>query len=153
MENDAIRARVSAVKRMAHGVASYGRSQDAACTSARGDLNRAAAEFQSAVADSQRRLNAAHHRTDMAAADLAGCRENCEPLRRQLAEAQVAEQEAARRHQASQRALARFERASAELRSSMGIAQAAAQQLVPAARAHIQEYAEILTDYLRTGVS
>ena len=90
---------------------------------------------------------------EMAAAELGRCRENCEPLRRQLAEAQVAEQEAARRHQGNQRALSRFDQVSAELLSSMRTAEATAEDLIPAGRAHIQEYAEILTDYLRTGVS
>jgi len=153
MDNDAIRARVSAVREMAHAVTSYGRSLNAALTSARADLNRAGAEFQTAVADSQRHLNAAHRRREMAAAELGRCRENCEPLRRQLAEAQVAEQEAARGHQANQRAVSRFDQVSAELLSAIRTAEATAEDLIPAARAHIQEYAEILTDYLGTGVS
>lgn len=153
MENDAIRARVGAVKEMAHAVASYGRSLNAAVSSAKADLNRAAAEFQTAVADSQRKLSAARRRREMAATELDRCRENCEPLRRQLAEAQVAEQEAARQHQDNQRALSRFDQLSAELLSSVRTAETHAESLIPGARAHIQEYAEILTDYLRTGVS
>lgn len=153
MQNDAIRARVGEVKEMAHAVASYGRSLDAALSSARADLNRAAAQFQAGVADSQRKLGAARRRREMAAAELDRCRENCEPLRRQLAEAQVAEQEAARQHESNQRALSRFHQVSAELLSSMRTAETNAEALIPAARAHLQEYAEILTDYLRTGVS
>jgi len=152
MSGDVIHARVSAVKEIAHGVASYGRSLTAALASARADLNGAAAEFQAAVADSQRRVAAADRRTEAPAAALARCREGCEPLQRQLAEAKVAQDEARRRHERNRQAQAQFDRAAAELISSMGTARTAAEGMVPSARQHIQDYAEILTSYLKTGV-
>ena len=153
MSGDVIHARVSAVREIAHGLASYGRSLTAALASARADLNGAGAQFQSAVADSQRRLAAAERRTAAAAAALARCRERCEPLQRELAEATVAQDEARRRHARNRQAQAQFDRIAAELISSMGTARTAAETMVPSARQHIQEYAEVLTGYLKTGVS
>lgn len=153
MGDEAIHARVSAVKEIGHGVASYGRSLTATLSTARAGLNRAGAEFQTAVADSQRRLTAAQRRTEMAAAALARCRKGCEPLQREVAEVRVAEDEARRRHQRNRQAQAKFDRVAAELHTSMRTVQAAAETTVPSGRQHIQEYAEILTGYLKTGVS
>lgn len=153
MSGDVIHARVSAVKEIGHGVASYGTALSGALASARADLNRAAAEFQLVIADSQRRVSAAEHGTEMAAAALARCRERCEPLQRDLAEAKVAQQEAKRRHERNRHAQTSFERISAELYSSMRTVQTDAEKLVPAGRQRIEEYAEILTSYLKTEVS
>ena len=152
MSSGLIKARVSAVQEVAHGISSYGRSLTAALASARADLNRTGAEFQSALANSQRKLQAAERRTEMAQAELARCREGCEPLQRALAECRVAQDLAKRDHERNLQAQARFDRAAAELLSSMRTVQTSAETIVPTARQHVQEYAEKLAAYLKTGV-
>lgn len=153
MAEDLIHARVSAVKEIGHGLASYGKSVGAALSSARTDVNRAQAEFQLAVADGQRRLLAAERRTEMAAAELARCRDGCGALEKDLATARVAEQEAQRRVVRNRQAQARFERASTDLYSTLRTIEQSANEMVPAGRKFVQEYAEMLTAYLKTGVA
>jgi chromosome segregation ATPase len=153
MADDLIHARVSAVKEIEHGLTSYGKSLNAALASARTDVNRAQAEFQLAVVDSQRRLLAAERRTEMAAADLARCREGCEALEQALARARVEQQEAKRRADGNRQAQARFERASTDLYSTLRTIETSANELVPAGRKFVKEYAEMLTEYLKTSVS
>jgi chromosome segregation ATPase len=150
MSGEVVHARVSAVKEIANGIATYGRSLNAAVTSARADLNATGAEFQAAVAGSQRGLAAAERRTDAASDALACCRERCEPLQQELAEAKVAQDEARRRHERNRQAQAEFDRVASELISSMGATRIAAETMVPKARQHVQEYAETLTNYLRS---
>jgi chromosome segregation ATPase len=152
MSSEAIHARVSAVNELNHGLATYAKSLAAALSSARGDVNRAGGELQLVVADSQQKLRAAQRRTEMAAAALAACSEGCASLAQELAAARVAQQDAERRLERNRQAQARFERAWNELRPTMVAVEASAAEIVPAGRKYIREYAEILTDYLKTGV-
>lgn len=153
MADGLVHARVGAVNEIGHGLASYGKATAAALSSARTDLNRAQAEFQLAVADSQRQLRAAERRTEMAAAALARCREGCGGLAQALARAQAEQQAAQRRHERKCQAQARFERAAADLSSTLRTIEASAGELLPAGRAFVQEYAQMLTEYLKTSVS
>ena len=153
MSGELVHARVSAVKEISHGVASYGRSLTAVITSAHTDLNRAAAGFQVAVAHSQRQLDAAEQRTEAARAALERCIENCAPLEQELAAATVARNLAQDRHAKNLAAHAEFNRVASEILSSMRRVQTSAEAIVPVGRQHIQEYAEILTDYLKRGGS
>lgn len=153
MSGNEVHARVTAVTEIGHGLASYGKGFAAVLASARRDVNRCQAEFQLAVADSQRHYRAAERRTGMAAAALAQCSEGCGALERDLAEARVAEQEAQRGVERTRQAQARFDRAAAELYSSMRTIEATANEAVASGRKFVQEYAETLTDYLKTAVS
>lgn len=153
MSPDPVNARVSAVKLLGHGVASYGKALDAALASARADANAAQAEFQIAVATSQRKLADSQRRLEMARAELARCTEGCETLERAVAEAQVMTSMAKRDHEGNQQAQARCEQVVGDLLSSIRVAAASAEEKVPAASQHIREYAQTLSNYLRTGVS
>ena len=149
MSDDVVKARVKAVEVVNSSLGSYGRAVAAALASARGDLNRAQAEFQLALVESQRVLRTAQNRVAMAAAALARCRENCGELERELAQARVVEQEAVRRLERNRQAEARFSRAVSELYSSIRTVEAAANDSVPAGRRFVREYAETLTKYLQ----
>ena len=143
-----VQARIKAVKDLAHGLATYERALDTAVASARSDLNRASAEFQVAVADSYRRLNAATHRVEGLRLELARCRAGCEGIASALARAELERQDCERRLAGNRQAEARFERAASELQSSLGAVRSAADGTIPAGREAIRDYAEILTDYL-----
>lgn len=153
MPTELVRARVSAIAELGHGVASYGKSLAAALASARADINRAQSEFQDGVADSGRGLRLAERQTEIARAQLAACLEGCEGIRRALAHCLAAQGSAKRRHERNLQAQARFERAAADLHSSMRSVEGSAETIVPTARRHIQEYAQTLTAYLKIGVS
>lgn len=153
MTRSPVQARVAAVKEIAHGVTSYERRLQQTLDIARRDLNQATAEFQATVLSSNREVLAAARRREGARAELARCRENCGHLERALADATAAERMATQRHAANKAGQAAFELAAGDLRASLTAAAAGIKQSVPAARRHIDEYAEILTHYLQTGVS
>jgi chromosome segregation ATPase len=152
MSSDTINARVSAVTEIGHGLASYRKGLAAALSSARLDLNRADAELTMAVVKSQRDVLEAERRTEMACSELRRCREGCGALEEQLRRARAAQLAAQSRHDRHRQAQARVERAAAELRSSLQTIERSADELIPAGRRFVQEYAAILTEYLKTGV-
>jgi hypothetical protein len=148
-----VQARVQAVKDLAHGLATYERALGAAVASARSDINRAGAEFQVAVADSYRRLNAATHRVEGLRMDLARCERGCEGIASALGRAEVERQECERRVARNRQAEAQFHRTASELLSSLSAVRSAADATIPAGREAIRDYAEILTDYLARGAA
>jgi chromosome segregation ATPase len=150
---DPVHARVSAVKEIHHGLASYDRAFATALSSARADVNRAHAEMQLVVADSQRQLLAAERRTAMAQAELARCQEGCGALEQAVARARVQQADAQRRLERNRKAQAHLERAVAELSSTIRAVEASTGELVPAGRKFVQGYAEILSEYLASGSS
>ena len=143
-----VQARVQAVKDLHNGLVTYERALGAALASARSDLNSADVEFQLAVIESQRRLHAAEHRVEGLRHELARCQEGCQGLANALARAEMERQQCERGVLRNQQAQARFQRAAAELRSSMGTVAAAAGNAIPSGREAILEYSQILTDYL-----
>jgi chromosome segregation ATPase len=151
--DEAVRARVGAVRELGNGLGTYAKSLTTAVASARADLNRAGAEFQLAVADSQRALLAAERRAEMARMELARCQEGCGDLERQYAAARAAVQMAQKRHETSKKAQARFDRAAADLASVLRTTETSANELIPGGRKFIVDYGEILSSYLKTGIA
>lgn len=146
---DEVDVRVRAVNELNHGVRSYGRSVEQAVASARSDLNATGAEFQAAVANTDRRRIAARHRVDSAADELDGCREGCEPLVRALAEARAGLQLAENDHSKNLAGQRQFEQIARDTLGDLSASSSRAEQVVSRGTARLREYAEILDEYLR----
>jgi len=153
MAEELVKARITAVKEIAHGLGTYNRGLQSAVASARSDLNAVTAEFQLAVVGSQRRLQAAQNSTRAAAAALAACRENCGSQQQALSRARVQEDLADREHQSNKQAQSAYERVARDLLATLRTVTANAAQQVPSARQNVLEYAETLTAYLRSGTA
>lgn len=141
--------RVRAVNELNHGVRSYGRSVEQVVASARSELNATGAEFQAAVANTDRRRIAARHRVDSAVAELDGCREGCEPLVRAVAEARAGLQLAENDHSKNLAAQSQFEQIARDTLGELATSSARAEQVVARGTARLREFAEILAEYLR----
>ena len=146
--SDLVRARVSAVKDLSHALTTYERGFSAAAQSARSDLNAAGADLDLVVVRSQTDFDRAARRVEALRSDLAACQEHCEPIERQLSAATVERDRLERRWQVNKQARERFARAASELLSSIGSVESATLQATPAGRRYIQEYAQILQQYL-----
>jgi chromosome segregation ATPase len=144
-----VRARLQAVKDIGHGVDAYGRAVARTVAGAQSDLTAAAAEFQVALATTQRRLSDATRRCEAAAADLAACQEGCGPLQQALAQARFAEDRARDEHDHNRQACAQLEELTTRLRMSLRQSATEIEQKVPPARRQIASYGQAIADALR----
>jgi hypothetical protein len=150
-----VHARVAAVRALADGLTTYQRAFEAAIASARSDLARAQAELQASTALSQTAFDRAAREEQARRAELD--RSERGPDRDGLAQvharAVVARDEAARRWERHKQALAKVERAGADLLSTLRAVEASSSQAIPRGRAHVQKYAAILEQYLARGAA
>jgi multidrug resistance efflux pump len=144
-------ARVAAVRTLAAGMTTYQRGFESALSNARSDLNRSQAEFQQAVVRSRTAFDRASREAQARKAELDRCTENCGGLARAYADAVVVRDECERRWKRYRQAAAKVERAAADLLSTMRTIESSSGQAIPRGRRHIQEYAQILDEYLRRG--
>ena len=148
-----VHARVSAVRTLADGLTTYQRGFEAALSSARSGVTRAQADLQVATARSQAEFDRAAREAQARKAELEQCRENCQAAAQAHARTVVARDQAQRRWERHKQALARVERAAAELRSTLRAIEASSGQAIPRGRSHIQQYAAILEQYLARGAA
>jgi hypothetical protein len=146
-----VEARVAAVRMVSDGLTTYERGFEAAVASARSDLNRAQAEFQQATARSQTAFDRAAREAEARKLELDRCQANCDELARAHALAVVVRDQARSGWEKHKQALAKIERGAGELLSTMRAIQASSSQAIPRGRKHIQEYGNILEQYLGRG--